>query len=69
MLYGQLTTLWKYTKCMPEFTGKVMSCDGCWEKGGGGGWPQAHDRLFLQCNWVQPLARGFGGKLPGRAEV
>ena len=37
MLYGQLTTLWKYTKCMSEFTGKVMRCDGCWEKGGGGG--------------------------------
>lgn len=54
---------------MSEFTGKVMSCDGCWEKGGGGGWPQAHDRLFLQCSWVQPLERGFGSKMPGRAEV
>lgn len=54
---------------MSEFTGKVMSCDGCREKGGGGGWPQAHDRLFLQCSWVQPLVRGFGSKMPGRAEV
>ena len=38
-------------------------------EGWGWGWPQAHDRLFLQCNWVQALVRGFGSKMPGRAEV
>lgn len=56
MLYGQLTTLWKYTKSVFKFTRMVASYDGWWEDGGAMGWPQAQTFRCLPA--LPPQATG-----------
>lgn len=67
MLYGQLTTLWKYTKRVSKFTRTVASCDGWWEDGRVTGWPQA--QTLAACppspgNWESLFKGSLSGETP-----